>query len=214
MSRSGCALKSFVGKFSLSLIIFGDPQCGLLSHVSSLRLSSGHSGLVLTLSTDYAARASLPSPYSLVSDASLWATFPLATVVRCVFCEFFLFFPLSCLCCPLRFQNFQQVCLWEGFLLFGNFSFLTTPSPGWVSVPNSFVSLFVFCLLSYLFLKKMGFLSGCLVSPAGIQKLFYGSCSAFKWSFDEFVRDKVVSHPIPLPSWMQTLVIAFQEANC
>ena len=115
----------------------------------------------------------------------------------------FFFFSLSCLCCPLRFQNFQQIRLWEGFLLFGNFSFLTILSPGWVSVPNSFVSLFVFCLLSYLLLKKMGCLSGCLVSPTSIQKLFYGSCSAFKWSFDEFVGDKVVS-----PSYFSAILDA------
>ena len=52
--------------------------------------------------------------------------------------------------------------------------------PGMVSIPNSFVSLFVFYILSYLLLKRMGCLSGCLVSSASIQKLFYGSCSAFK----------------------------------
>ena len=43
------------------------PQSGLLSQVSSLRLPSGHSGPVLTLSN--AARASLPSPRLLVADA-------------------------------------------------------------------------------------------------------------------------------------------------
>ena len=45
--------KLFRGKFSLSLSLFSlwlPPQFGLLSHVSSFRLSSGHSGLVLTLS--------------------------------------------------------------------------------------------------------------------------------------------------------------------
>ena len=31
--------------------------------------------------------------------------------------------------------------------------------------------------------------SGCLVSSASIQKLFCGSCWAFKWSFDEFVGE-------------------------
>ena len=93
--------------------------------------------------------------------------------------------------CFLRFRNSLQTHLWEGFLLFGNFSF-TTPSSGWVSVPNSFVSLFVFYILSYLILKRMGCLSGCLVSSTSIQKLFCGSCSAFKWSFDEFVEVKVV----------------------
>ena len=39
----------------------------------------------------------------------------------------------------------------------------------------------------------MGCLSGCLVSSANIQKLFYGIFSEFKWSFDEFVGEKVVS---------------------
>ena len=103
----------------------------------------------------------------------------------------FLFF--SQVCRPLRFQSFPQTHLWEEFLLFGNFSSFTTPSPGRVSVPNSFVSLFVFYILSYLLSKRMGCLSGCLVSSTSVQKLFCGSCSAFKWSFDEFVGEKVVS---------------------
>ena len=83
----------------------------------------------------------------------------------------------------------------RGFLLFGNFSSFTTPSPGWVSVPNSFVSPFVFYILSYFLSKRMGCLSGCLESSASIQKFvfFCGSCSAFRWTFDEFVGEKVVS---------------------
>ena len=57
--------------FSLSLTI---PGVGLLSHISSLRLSSGHSGLVLTLRTnDDAAHSSLPSPHSLLADGSICA---------------------------------------------------------------------------------------------------------------------------------------------
>ena len=76
--------------------------------------------------------------------------------------------------------------------MFGNFSFMT-PSPGRISVPNSFVSLFIFYILSYLLLKTTGCLSGCLVSSANVQKLFCGICSAFKLSFNEFVGEKVVS---------------------
>ena len=72
-------------------------------------------------------------------------------------------------------------------------SSFTTPSPGQVSIPNSFVFLFVFYILSYLLSKRMGSLSKCLVSFSSIQKLFCGSFSAFKWSFDEFVGKKVVS---------------------
>ena len=60
----------------------------------------------------------------------------------------------SQLCCPLRFQNSPQTHQWEGFLLFGNFSSYMTPSPGWVSVPNSFVSLVVFYMWSYLLLME------------------------------------------------------------
>ena len=47
------------------------PQSGLLSQVSSPRLPSGHSGLVLTLSN--AAGDSLPSPHLLVADAGVCA---------------------------------------------------------------------------------------------------------------------------------------------
>ena len=52
-----------MGKFSFfSFSFLTIPQFGLFSHVSSARLSSGHSGLVLTLRTSDAACASLSSP--------------------------------------------------------------------------------------------------------------------------------------------------------
>ena len=72
-------------------------------------------------------------------------------------------------------------------------SLFKTPFPGQSSVPTSFVSLFVFYIFSYLLSKTMGCFSGCLTSSAGIQKLFCGFYSAFKYSFDEFVGEKVVS---------------------
>ena len=72
--------------------------------------------------------------------------------------------------------------------MFGNFSSFKTPFLGQVSIPNSFVSLFIFYILSYLLSKTMGrCLSGCLMSSASIQKLFCGICLAFKCSFNEFV---------------------------
>ena len=71
--------------------------------------------------------------------------------------------------------------------------FFKTPFPGRSSVPTSFVSLFVFYIFPYLLSKKMGCFSGCLMSSASIQKLFCGIFSAFKYSFNEFVREKVVS---------------------
>ena len=52
---------------------------------------------------------------------------------------------------------------------------------------------FAFYIFSYLFLKTMICFSRFLVSSASIQKLFCGVCLALKCSFDEFVREKVVS---------------------
>ena len=69
------------------------PGSGLLFQVSSLRLSSGHSGPVLTLSN--AARASLPSPRLLVVDAGVCAASPLAVTIGHVICGFKLFIYFS-----------------------------------------------------------------------------------------------------------------------
>ena len=145
------------------------------------------------------------APSLLVADASIWATSLLGVAVRHEICGFYLLIFSSQLRCPLRFQNSTQTRWWEGFLVFGNFSF-KTPSLGCVSVPNSLVSLFIFYIFSYFLLKTMGYLSGCLVSSASLQKLFCGICSVFKWSFDEFVGEKVVSPSyssaiLGLPPW-------------
>ena len=77
----------FAGQFSLSLSL-AIPQFGLLSHVSSLRLPSGCSGPVLTLSN--AACASLFSPHLLLVDESLWAT-SLGVAIRPEICGLFIF---------------------------------------------------------------------------------------------------------------------------
>ena len=77
--------------------------------------------------------------------------------------------------------------------MFGNFSLFKTPFPEQSSIPTSFVS--VFCLL-YFFLPPFednGLLFWCLMSSAGIQKLFCEIYSAFKRPFDEFVGEKVIS---------------------
>ena len=89
------AFCTFAGKFPFflpppPLVI---PQFGLLSHISSLRLSSGYLAPVLTLSNNYAAHTSLSSFCSLVVDVSIWATSPLGIAVRRVFCVSFLFPP-------------------------------------------------------------------------------------------------------------------------
>ena len=74
----------------------------------------------------------------------------------------------------------------------GNF-FFKTPFPGWISVPTSFVTLFIFYILPHLLFKTMGCLSEFPMSSASIQKLFCAICSAFRCSLDEFVGEKVVS---------------------
>ena len=81
----------------------------------------------------------------------------------------------------------------RGFLVFGNLSSFKTPFLGRICIPNSFVPLFIFYIFSYLLSKIMGCFPGCLISSAGIQKLFYGIYSALKCSFDEFVGKKVFS---------------------
>ena len=69
------------------------PGSGLLSHVSSLRLPSGHASPVLTLSS--AARTSLPSPHLLVVDAGICAASLLGVTFGHVTCRFKLFIYLS-----------------------------------------------------------------------------------------------------------------------
>ena len=168
-------------------------QFGLLSHISSLRLSSGHSGLVFTLSTDDASRASLTSTHSLAVTGAIWATSPLAVAVRCIFCGFYLF---PWLCCPLSFQNSPQTCLGEGFLLCGNFSSMT-PSPGWVSISNSFVSLFVLDFVPPPF-KENGL-------PYWVPPPEFRSFVEFAQHSNDLLMNlwgrKQSSHPIPSPSW-------------
>ena len=69
-ARLPLRLELFVGKFSLSFCFFllslAIPQFGLLSHVSSLRLSSGHSDLVLTLRMQPAPPCSVPTHWWLM----------------------------------------------------------------------------------------------------------------------------------------------------
>ena len=93
--------------------------------------------------------------------------------------------------CPLRFQSSAQICLWEGFLLCGNFSSFTTPSPGQGSIPRYCLYLPLLCFVLHPF-EEFGWLSGCLVSSFSVKKLFCESCLTFQWSFDEFVWEKVV----------------------
>ena len=101
--------------FSLSLAI---PQFKLVTHKSSLQLSSGHSGPVLTLNN--ATHSSPSHPHLLVADAGVWGTFLLGVAFRHLICGFYLLFP-SQSGCPQRFKNLPQTRQFKGFLVFGNF---------------------------------------------------------------------------------------------
>ena len=81
----------------VSFLSLAIPQFKLLSHVSSLRLPSGHSGPVLTLSN--AARSSPFCLHLLVADVGVWGTSLLGVACRHVICGFYLFF------LPVRFPS-------------------------------------------------------------------------------------------------------------
>ena len=82
---------------------------------------------------------------------------------------------------------------YEGFLLCRNFSSFTTPSLGGVSVPKSFVSLFVFIFCPTSFWRDWFSFLGIWGSAVSIQKVFCGSCSTLRSFFDVFIGEKVVS---------------------
>ena len=92
---------------------------------------------------------------------------------------------------------------------------LETSPPSRLPPQDRSLSLTLFCLflsiLPYLLLKRMGCLSGCLVSSASVQKLFCGNYSALK--FDVFVGEKVVSLSYSPPSWDRpdTFVFKIQD---
>ena len=116
----------------------------------------------------------------------------MGVAVRHVTCGFYLFFPPG------------YVALWDSKIshrpagesvswCLETSLFFKTPFSGWISIPTSFASLFIFYILSYLLSKTMGCFSGCLMSSASIQKFFCGICLVLKCSFNEFVGEKVVS---------------------
>ena len=119
-----------------------------------------------------------PSP--LCSAPTCWWWIRASGVLRHIICGFYLLFP-SQSGCPSRFKNFPQSRQCK------------TPFPGRISVLSSFLSLFIFYVLSYLLSKTMGCFSGHLMTSASDQKLFCEVCSEFGYSFDEFVGEKVVA---------------------
>ena len=147
MPGSSCSIKVFHRKglfFFFFLVFHVIPQFGLLCYLSSLSLSSGHSGPVLNLRTDDAAHASLPIPHLLLVDMNVCTSSLQVFVVRCIFCVFFFFFFFPWLYFPLRLQSSPQTHLWKGFLLCENFYSFMTPSPGMGLSP------YIFCLYFHL----------------------------------------------------------------
>ena len=121
--------------FPLSLAIL---QFKLLSHVSSLRLPSGHSGPVLTLSN--AACSSPFSPHLLVAGVGVWGTFLLGVAFSHVICGFYLFFlPVRL---PSKIRKLPPDPPVRGSSGVWKLP-IKTPFPGRVSTPN-------FCLSFYL----------------------------------------------------------------
>ena len=97
------------------------PQSDLLAQVSSLRLPSGHSGQILTLSN--AAHTSLPSRHLLVVDAgvcaaSLLGELPLGSK-SVGFNYLFIFPPCYVALCGSKYRHRLGS---ECFLVFGNVS--------------------------------------------------------------------------------------------
>ena len=166
-------LELFTGKLSLSLFfpLSGySREFGLLSHISSLSVSSGHSGPVLTLSMLPVTPCSVPArcwPTGASGPLLCWEFW-----LGNTFCGVFWFFLSSLLHCPLRFQNYPQTHQWEGFLVFGNFFSFTTPSLGWVSVPNSFVSVFIFIFCPTSFWRKWAAFLGAWCPPPTFRSCF------------------------------------------
>ena len=167
------------------------PQSGLLAQVRSLWLCAGCSCLILKkhCSPCLLRLPALP-PLASVGCRRLCCFSAGGVTVGLVICWFELCIYVSFLLrCPLCFQSSPH---WKPpFLRFPAQNGI--PFPGRSSLPTSFVSFFIFYIFSYLFLKTMICFSGCLKSSASIQKLFFGICSSLKCSFDEFVREKVVS---------------------
>ena len=167
------------------------PQSGLLAQVNSLWLHAGHSGPNLTKHCSQCLPRLLAQPPLASGGCRCLHSFSAGGVtVGLIICWFYLFFLPVMLPAVLP----RLATDWAASVSWClETSLPKIPFPGWSSLPTSFVSFFFFCIFSYPFLKTMICFSGCLMSSASIQKLFCVIYSALKCSFDEFMREKVVS---------------------
>ena len=177
------------------------PQIGLLCHISPLRLSSGHSNMVLTLRTYHAA-------HLLWADASVWFTSLLVIVVQHKFCGvFFFFFSFSFL--VMLFSEFPKLPTDPNCKV--SYGVEISP-PSWLPPPDRSPSLLClsFCLLSFVLppFKKIGLAFWVIWCPLPA----FRSCfvEVAPHSDDVFKSHtflmclwgrKWLPHPTPLPSW-------------
>ena len=112
------------------------------------------------------------------------------------------------LCCSLYFQGSPQTRQWECFLVFGNFSLFKTPFMRRDFLPGTELPPYLLCLFfhllyfSYPVFEDNDLLFWVPDVLCQHSELFCRIYSALKCSFDEFVREKVVS-----PSYSSTILV-------
>ena len=193
-ARGHCTvLENSCGEGPLFFFVFLEfPQIGLLCHIRPLRLSSGHSNMVLTLRTYHVA-------HLLWADASVWFTSLLVIAVQYKFFgDFFFFFPV------MLFSEFSKLPTDPNC----KFSYgVEISSPSWFPPldrspslnPLSLILSFIFCPASFQ-TDWVGFL-GNLVSSARIQKFFVEVAPHSDDILMCLWARKWPPHPTPLPSW-------------
>ena len=133
-------------------------------------------------------------PQSWQTDVSMLTTSWLVIVIWHDFCGlFYLFIYFFRLCFPLRFLSSPLTPSVGVFPVVWKFLLLHDAIPRMGHCPQIHCLSFCLYLSSYLIPKRLLCLSGYLVSSASVQKLFCGSCTTCRWSFDVFVKEKMVS---------------------
>ena len=142
-----------------------------------------------------------PEPLCPAADMSVWVTSPLGVVVRHLFCVVcFFFFPLLVMF-PSEISKLPTDPPVKGFPAVWKLLLLHDSLPRMGLIPNSFVSLFVFYILSYLLSKRMGCPSGCLVLSASIHKIFVEVAQHSNYLLMNYWGRKLSPYPIPSRTW-------------
>lgn len=181
---------SFSGSLRLFLVF---PCC--ICICNPLRVSSWPLTLILSLKAKHEDWASVPSPTLCGRPVSKWATFWLGSAAWHDLCgELFVLpseFPL--LHCLLKFRNSPLILPVRSFWVCRKLSssrFLPRLGPH----PEILCLHFCLYLLPHLILREIGFafLEGWGPLPV-FHKIFYGSCSTYRWFLYIFVGGEVIS---------------------